>query len=160
VIGADTREAVVAVVRRDGHVLVIRRAPGVVFPGYWTPVSGRVRRGETQEMAVTREVFEEVGLRAVPLAKVWSCDTEDGQFHLHWWLADVDAGEMTIDPAEVNEARWIRPADFAALAPTFADDRLFFAEILPALPSAEADAERRCPSVAASAVPGLGPQLP
>ena len=128
---ADTTDAVVAVLRREGLVLVIRRGPDVILPGYWTPLSGRVRSGESQPSAVVREVREEVGLEATPVARVWECDTEDGAFHLHWWLADAQPGELRLDPAEVADARWIRPDEFANLTPTFADDRHFFARILP-----------------------------
>jgi 8-oxo-dGTP pyrophosphatase MutT (NUDIX family) len=128
---ADTTDAVVAVLRREGLVLVIRRGPDVILPGYWTPLSGRVRSGESQPSAVVREVREEVGLEATPVARVWECDTEDGAFHLHWWLADAGPGELRLDPAEVTNARWIRPDEFANLTPTFADDRYFFAQILP-----------------------------
>jgi 8-oxo-dGTP diphosphatase len=127
----DTTDAVVAVLRRNGLVLVIQRGPDVIFPGYWTPLSGRVRAGESHESALVREVREEVGLRAVPIAKVWECDTEDGRFHLYWWLADAESGELQLDPAEVRSARWIEPDEFADLTPTFADDRYFFARILP-----------------------------
>ena len=128
---ADTTDAVVAVLRREGLVLVIRRGPDVILPGYWTPLSGRVRSGESQPSAVVREVREEVGLEATPVARVWECDTEDGAFHLHWWLADAQPGELRLDPAEVADARWIRPDEFSNLTPTFADDRYFFARILP-----------------------------
>ena len=127
----DTTDAVVVVLRRDGLVLVIQRGPEVILSGYWTPLSGRVRAGESHESALVREVQEEVGLRATPIAKVWECDTEDGRYHLHWWLADAQSGELQLDPAEVGNARWIKPDEFARLTPTFADDRYFFAQILP-----------------------------
>ncbi len=129
----DTTDAVVAVLRREGLFLVIQRGPGVLLPGYWTPLSGRVREGESHESALVREVREEVGLRATPIAKVWECDTEAGDYHLHWWLADADAGELELDAVEVSDARWIAPEEFENLEPTFADDRYFFATVLPLL---------------------------
>jgi 8-oxo-dGTP diphosphatase len=135
---ADSREAVVIVLRRQGRVLVIRRGTDVIFPGYWSPPSGRIHIGETQEAAVVREVLEEVGLQVTPIAKVWECDTEDGKFHLHWWLADAQPGGLLLDPGEVSEAHWIRASDFGDLSPTFADDRRFFDEILPGLDSTPA----------------------
>jgi 8-oxo-dGTP pyrophosphatase MutT (NUDIX family) len=127
----DTRDAVVVVLLRDDRVLVIRRASKVIFPGYWTPPSGRVRVGEMQEATVVREVREEVGLQATPIRSVWECETEDGQFHLHWWLAQAGPGDWSLDDVEVSDARWIRPIEFAELTPTFADDRWFFEQILP-----------------------------
>lgn len=127
------RDAVVVVLRRGDRVLVIRRGPAALLPGFWAPLSGRVEPGETHEDAVVREVQEEVGLTASPVAKVWECLTDDGTFRLHWWLADAEPGDLRPDPGEVGEARWIVPGRFAELEPTFAGDREFFTRVLPTL---------------------------
>ena len=66
------RQAVVAVLRSKDRLLVIKRAPGVILPGYWTPPSGRIEPGETHEQALIREVVEELGVKATPIAKVAS----------------------------------------------------------------------------------------
>ncbi|MGW2724514.1 NUDIX domain-containing protein [Streptomyces sp. NPDC001492] len=127
------RQAIVAVLRRNGRVLAIRRGPGVSRPGYWQPLSGKVEPGETQEQAVVREVREEVGLTVSPLAKVWESETDDGLFRLHWWTADATTGEIVPDPVEVAETRWVTPEEFLALTPVFDGDREFFERILPGL---------------------------
>lgn len=129
----DRVEAVVAVLVDAGRVLVIRRGPRAVFPGYWAPLSGRVEPGERQDQTLVREVREEVGLSVRPLAKVWECDTDDGAYRLHWWSAQVLAGELVPDPDEVSEVRWVRPDEFRALEPTFAGDHEFFDRVLPTL---------------------------
>jgi len=129
----ERKDAVVAVLRRGNRVLVVQRGPDTILPGYWAPLSGRVEPGESQEEAVVREVREEVGLEATPLAKVWECTTEDGDFLLHWWTADAGPGEVALDPREVSEARWVKPERFAGLEPTFAADRDFFERVLPTL---------------------------
>jgi 8-oxo-dGTP pyrophosphatase MutT (NUDIX family) len=126
-------EAVMAVILRDGKLLAIERGPGVVYPGYWTPPSGRIEPGESQRDAVTREVREEVGLLVEPIAKIWECPTDDGRYTLHWWSARPLTTELALDPNEVSAARWVTPAEFLALEPTFDGDREFFAEILPGL---------------------------
>ena len=127
------RQAIVAVLRRNGRILAIRRGPGVPRPGYWQPLSGKVEPGETQEQAVVREVREEVGLTVSPLAKVWESETDDGLFRLHWWTADATTGEVVPDPVEVAETRWVTPEEFLALTPVFDGDREFFERILPGL---------------------------
>ena len=76
-------QAVVAVSRSEDRLLIIKRAPGVILPGYWTPPSGRIEPGETHEQALIREVEEEFGVKATPIAKVWECPTDDGEFLLH-----------------------------------------------------------------------------
>jgi 8-oxo-dGTP pyrophosphatase MutT (NUDIX family) len=123
---------VVAVLARAGRVLVIRRGPAVVNPGYWTLPSGRVEPGESQPAALVREIREELGLSAHPLAKVWECDTDDGGFRLHWWTARA-AGDPVPEPAEVAELRWLPPGEFRLLSPTFAGDHEFFERVLPTL---------------------------
>lgn len=122
-----------AVLVRAGRVLVIRRGPGVLNPGYWTPPSGRVEPGESQPEALVREAREELGVAVTPVAKVWECDTDDGAYRLHWWLAEVADGELAPDPDEVAEVRWVRPDDFRRLEPTFEGDHEFFDRVLPAL---------------------------
>lgn len=127
------REAIVAVLLRADRLLAIRRGPAVARPGYWQPVSGRIEPGETQREAVVREAREEVGLTVVPLAKVWESETDDGTFRLHWWTANAETGDVTPDPDEVGEARWVTPEEFLSLDPVFEGDREFFERILPDL---------------------------
>jgi 8-oxo-dGTP diphosphatase len=126
-------DAVVAVLVDAGRVLVIRRGPAVLNPGFWALPSGRVEPGESQPEAIVREAREELGLTVTPVAKVWECDTDDGVFRLHWWLAEVTGGVLTPDPGEVAEARWLPPGEFKRLDPTFAGDHEFFDRVLPRL---------------------------
>jgi 8-oxo-dGTP pyrophosphatase MutT (NUDIX family) len=126
-------DAIVAVIQRGERFLVIRRAPGVILPGYWAPLSGRVEPDESQPAAVVREVLEEVGLRVEAVEKVWECPTDDGDFALHWWTVRCDPGDVVLDPQEVSEARWVTPEEFLDLTPTFEGDRRFFQHVLPRL---------------------------
>jgi 8-oxo-dGTP diphosphatase len=126
-------DAVVLVLVSAGHVLVIRRGPEVLNPGYWALPSGRVEPGESQAQALVREAREELGLTVKPVAKVWECDTDDGAYRLHWWLADAVDGELAPDPGEVAEARWVPPSEFRRLDPTFVGDHEFFERVLPDL---------------------------
>ena len=80
-----------------------------------------------------REVAEELGLTATPVRKVWECPTDDGGFTLHWWLADAEADDLRLDPAEVADTRWVTPQEFLKLEPTFEGDREFFLKVLPML---------------------------
>ncbi|MEP7312929.1 MAG: NUDIX domain-containing protein [Pseudomonadota bacterium] len=127
------KAAVVGVIRRAGRVIVIQRGPGALLSGYWSPPSGRIEPGESQEQTVVREMREELGLEVRPLAKVWECETDDGGFLLHWWTVAEDGGELILDPDEVGAAKWVTPAEFLMLQPTFRGDREFFQSVLPTI---------------------------
>jgi 8-oxo-dGTP diphosphatase len=138
-------QAVVAVLRRGDRLLVIKRAPGVILPGYWTPPSGRIEPGETHEQALAREVEEELGVKVTPIAKVWECPTDDGEFLLHWWTADIDSDELCLDPTEVEDARWVTCDEFLELEPTFSGDRDFITHVLPTLAPSRSEPKEQEP---------------
>ena len=124
-------DAIVAIVRKGDRVLVIQRGQDVPGPGYWAPPSGKVEPGEPQEMTVVREVREEVGLAVRPICKVWECVAATGTHLLHWWLAELIGGELTLDPREVSAACWVTSEEYFAFDKTFEGDHLFFRDILP-----------------------------
>ncbi|MGQ0552850.1 MAG: NUDIX hydrolase [Planctomycetota bacterium] len=143
------KQAIVAVVRRQGRVLVILRGPQARRAGHWGLLTGTIEPGEPQAAAVVREVREEVGLAVAAQAKVWESQTDDGAYQLHWWTvaelgaalrgehaahsADARPAPLTLAAGEVSEVRWVTAAEFLQLAPTFAGDRDFFARVLPTL---------------------------
>ena len=131
------REAVVGVLRRGDRFLVIKRGPRAILSGYWAPPSGRVEEGETPEETLVREIQEELGISASPIAEVWECPTDDGDFILHWWTAEAGPGDLLLNPDEVADARWVTTEEFLELDPTFAGDRDFFIRVLPNLDLAD-----------------------
>jgi 8-oxo-dGTP diphosphatase len=115
--------AVVAIVARGGKFLFVKRSElcgGAI--GYWTPVSGRIEPGESQQEACSREVYEEVGLRVRAMAKLGELPTPDGQFLLHYWMTEIVEGDATVASPEVAELRWATVHDMRQLTPHFEDD--------------------------------------
>jgi 8-oxo-dGTP diphosphatase len=106
---------VIACQRDDGRWLMVRRAAGVEraplkvgFPG------GEVEPGETQEHAVVREAFEELGILVRPMRRVWEHRFPDGRWILHGWLAQWTGGELVPNPHEVAEVLWLTAEEGAA----------------------------------------------
>ncbi|HKW38132.1 MAG TPA: Nudix family hydrolase [Burkholderiales bacterium] len=62
--------AVAVLIRLDGTVLLARRPPGKVYPGYWEFPGGKVEPGEPIAAALAREVREELGV-GVERAHPW-----------------------------------------------------------------------------------------
>lgn len=109
------REGVVAVVRRAGRFLLIRRAEGILAGGAWCFVGGGIEPGEPQPDALAREFREETGGAIRPLEKVWEYRRPDGKLLLHWWLAELVDDRFRPDPAEVADLRWCNEAEMRAL---------------------------------------------
>jgi 8-oxo-dGTP diphosphatase len=125
--------AVVGVLHDRGRFLLIQRAEGIPYAGWWTPPSGRIEPGESAADALMREMREELGLEVRPLREVWTCLTLDGTCTLQWWLLETDDWSLTPEPSEVGEAAWFTVDEMRELSPTFEDDIRFFSEIWPTL---------------------------
>jgi ADP-ribose pyrophosphatase YjhB (NUDIX family) len=116
--------AVSAAIMRDGKVLVVRRARKPAL-GVYTVPGGVVEAGETLLDAVAREVREETGLEIEPVALAGHREVilrdEDGRVNRHFvilcFAARLLSGEIRLNE-ELDEARWIAPADLADLKTT------------------------------------------
>jgi 8-oxo-dGTP diphosphatase len=101
------------VVLRDGRIAVVHR------PRYddWSLPKGKLDPGETFEQAALREVQEETGLVCELGEELSSTTYHDrkGRFKLvRYWLMDPVAGAFEPND-EVDELRWLTPAEAAAL---------------------------------------------
>ncbi|MEO8738254.1 MAG: Nudix family hydrolase [Casimicrobiaceae bacterium] len=66
---AEVVRVAVAVLLRDGKVLLAQRLKGTPYAGYWEFPGGKLEAGETPRQALVRELGEELGIRvtqAVP----------------------------------------------------------------------------------------------
>jgi 8-oxo-dGTP pyrophosphatase MutT (NUDIX family) len=119
------RRGAVAVIVRDGRMLVIRRSRSVVAPLTYCFPGGGIEPGETEEAALVREVYEEVGLSVRPLRRLWECTTA-WKVHLAWWLAEMGAAAVAVaNPAEVASIHWVTPDEMAALGEILDSNRIF-----------------------------------
>jgi 8-oxo-dGTP diphosphatase len=101
------------VVRRDGRIAVVHR------PRYddWSLPKGKLDPGETWEEAALREVREETGLECELGEELSSAHYHDrkGRSKLvRYWLMDPVGGEFAPND-EVDELRWLTPAEASAL---------------------------------------------
>jgi ADP-ribose pyrophosphatase YjhB (NUDIX family) len=94
------------VVRRGDDVLLVRHTYG--RRAEWDLPGGFINDGETPQDAVLRELQEEVGLEAQrPVALGAIVQRSSGRRDtVHGFAADVDGAPITLDDAEIAQARW------------------------------------------------------
>lgn len=116
--------AVSAAIFRNGKVLVVRRARKPAQALYTLP-GGGVEAGETLTEAVIREVREETTLLIEPVALAGHREviTRDaaGRIERHFVILCFAARWLAGEPVlneELDDARWLDPADIAGLQTT------------------------------------------
>ncbi len=119
------RRGAVAVVVRDGRMLVIRRARSVVAPLVYCFPGGGIEGKESEEEALVREFREEVGVAIRPVRRLWRCVTA-WKVELAWWLGELSADAVPVaNPREVESIHWFTPAEMAALPDLLESNREF-----------------------------------
>jgi (d)CTP diphosphatase len=121
------KRGVVGVILRSDRVLIIRRSLTVAAPGKLCLPGGGIEVGETESVALVREMQEELAIDVAPIRLCWRSITPWGT-NLAWWLADLDHSTTPVaNPLEVAEYFWmtreeIRTArDMLPSLPTFVD---------------------------------------
>ena len=123
----------VVLVRQDGRTLLIKRSPGRLAAGYWTPITGKLEPGETLAEAGAREALEEVGLVVEMGKEIYRCPAEGAPFDLVWLAATLRADQAPYPlflSDEIADACWVSPQEAALLTPMFAVTAAFYAGYL------------------------------
>ena len=122
----NLKDAVVIIIEKCGRYLFVKKAEDTPAGKYWAPVSGRVEDNETQEQAVTREAFEEIGIIVTPNKKEWECKSEYGNYLLHWWSVNLVSGNEHPASKEISEIKWVTLDEMQKLSPVFEKDIEYF----------------------------------
>ena len=101
--------AMMVLIRRGDSILLARHKASPA--PFFTALAGFVEAGESVEEAIHREVFEEVGLKVSNLAYFGSQPWPFPHSLMIAYTAEYDSGEISIDEAEIAEARWFGPGD-------------------------------------------------
>ncbi|WIV50508.1 NAD(+) diphosphatase [Marivivens sp. LCG002] len=95
-----------------GNSVLLGRSPAWPERMY-SCLAGFVEPGETIEAAVRREVFEEAGIRC---ARVTYLASQPWAFPMNLMFgchAEASSTEITVDPAELEDARWVTKEELA-----------------------------------------------
>ena len=107
----------VALIDRDGRVLLAQRPKGKPMAGLWEFPGGKIETGETPETALIRELDEELGINTAtsclaPLSFAshsYSASNNRAAFHLLMMLYVCRRWQGRPKPIEGGALKWVRP---------------------------------------------------
>ena len=116
----------VALIDRDGRVLLAQRPAGKAMAGLWEFPGGKVEPGETPEAALIRELAEELGIDTWQscLAPLTFASHSYDEFHLLMPLFACRKWEGTPIARENQVLKWVRPKDMRDYSMPAADKPL------------------------------------
>ena len=100
----------VAMIDADGRVLLAQRPEGKSMAGLWEFPGGKVEAGETPEVALIRELHEELGIDTWEscLAPLTFASHAYDDFHLLMPLFACRKWKGTPHPKEGQTLKWVR----------------------------------------------------
>ncbi len=101
-----------ALVDDEGRVLIAQRPQGKQLAGLWEFPGGKVEAGETPELALIRELDEELGIvvKEACLAPFVFASHTYADFHLLMPLFLIRRWEGEPEAREHTAIKWVRPA--------------------------------------------------
>lgn len=100
----------VALIDRDGRVLLAQRPEGKSLAGLWEFPGGKVEAGESPEVALIRELKEELGIDTWKscLAPLTFASHSYEDFHLLMPLFACRKWEGIVQPREGQKLAWVQ----------------------------------------------------
>ncbi len=111
--GAVIVVVVAAIIRQNGRILITQRFDDVHLPGLWEFPGGKVEPHETLEVALRREIFEELGVGILVEDEFFTARHEYATkaVELHFFNCALAEGEP--EPLDVADLRWVTPPELA-----------------------------------------------
>ncbi|MCL4125539.1 UNVERIFIED_CONTAM: hypothetical protein GTU68_031076 [Idotea baltica] len=108
-------DPVVIMLILSGEDVLVGRSPG--WPdGMYSLLAGFVEPGETIEAAVRRETFEEAGITVGSVSYLASQPWAFPSSLMIGCLGQATSTDISLDPNELEDARWVSRADMARAA--------------------------------------------
>ena len=107
-------EVVAAILHRDGFYFTTQRGYGE-FEGMWEFPGGKIEPGESQEVALKREIQEELGVDIIIEKPLCTTEYDYPSFHLtmHCYLCSVKSGDIEL--REHKSACWLRSEELGSV---------------------------------------------
>lgn len=107
-------DPVAIVLATHGDACLLGRSPRFP-PGFLSALAGFVEAAETPEACAIRELYEEAGVRLTSVAYQFSQPWPFPSSLMMGFLAEAADRDLTLDPKEIEEARWVTRPEIRAL---------------------------------------------
>ncbi len=97
----------------DGKILIAKRPENKDMAGLWEFPGGKVKADEVPEIAVVREIKEELGVKTSPgcLTPLTFISHRYETFHLIMYVFVCRKWEGSVSGVEGQELKWIKPME-------------------------------------------------
>lgn len=105
--------AAVALIDRDGRILIGQRPEGKPMAGMWEFPGGKLEEGESPEYALMRELNEELGIETRPccFSPLTFVTHEYDKFTLMMPLYACRVWDGIVQAKEGQNLKWVKPLD-------------------------------------------------
>jgi 8-oxo-dGTP diphosphatase len=101
-----------AMIEKDGRYLITQRPPTASLPLLWEFPGGRVEAGETDEVALARELAEEMRIQVTVADRVIHVEHAYEGYDIDFCVYRCRlAGPEPIQHVRVHDHRWVRPEE-------------------------------------------------
>jgi 8-oxo-dGTP diphosphatase len=105
---------VAAILRKGGRILITQRPKSVHLESLWEFPGGKVEHGESLEIALEREILEELGIKIRVCDEFFTVDYEypTKAVRLHFFNCEILEGlPQRLDVADLQ---WVYPQDLSS----------------------------------------------
>jgi 8-oxo-dGTP diphosphatase len=102
-----TVRVVAAVIEREGKYLITQRMPHAVMPLLWEFPGGKVELGETDAVALARELAEEMAIAVHVRDELMAVVQEYNDYVIDFHVYLCDMLSDTIQRVGINDFKWV-----------------------------------------------------
>ena len=131
----DTDRVIVGIISRDRggeleYLLVSSKKDFGKFTGFYYPPGGHIKEGESVEIALVRELKEELGIDIEVGKEIAETGGDIKKQITHWWGCVASSFVINIQDENVADAKWMTKEEIVKSDKVWPATKKFFVEYI------------------------------